>query len=750
MNSREDSARQHAAKRDCAADSQAAPAQQPTGSKFVAYPLRREPVSTSAPYQRNKWNSSVDGWLVLLLTVICAFTRLYQIGLSNRVSWDESYFNVRFSGMYLNHSYHHDVHPPLAKLLISLSRFVADGSNRTMEPKGNYPPDFNYTFTRCFTALFGIGLAPLAYLTCFHLNMQRQACFLAGLLVIADNALCVMSRFVLLDAPLLFFTAAALCSIAGFQNTRHCAFSPAWWRWLLLTGAALGLVSSSKWVGFFAVALVGLYTMEELLNMYADFMPASTAIKHFGARVTALIILPIAIYMASFAVHFAVLSHSGPGDATMPPAFQARLYGSKLSYQPFTVMYGSLLDLRSMHPGSGLLHSHPHKYPDGSQQQQVTGYSHSDSNNNWVIMRIGNELNYTSDPLLPVKDGDTVRLMHKRTSTMLHSHRSYKAHVSTHDHEVTAYGKPEWNDTNNEWRIEIHKEESSVANGEIHAITTQFRLRHATTNCLLSAAGVKLPPWGFRQTEVSCSRSQSPRSAANLWVVERHANPRVPSVDMRSIVKTSFISNFLRLNMEMARSNNALIPDRDKYNHLESDPWSWPFLVYPMRLLGSWKKGDIKYYEVGNPLIWWSSALMCLLYPLQLAYYHVRQARGVPGVWAPGEERHFWNAGKLLWGGWMLHYLPFFAMGRVTYIHHYLPALYFAVLLLAFEVDHFCRRLALGERPRTIVVAMCAVCMLAVFCWFAPLTFGYIGPMDDLKYRQWLPTWNIYRDKYSM
>ena len=34
-----------------------------------------------------------------------------------------------------------------------------------------------------------------------------------------------------------------------------------------------------------------------------------------------------------------------------------------------------------------------------------------------------------------------------------------------------------------------------------------------------------------------------------------------------------------------------------------------------------------------------------------------------------------------------LHYFPFIAMARVTYVHHYYPALYFAILTLGFLVD---------------------------------------------------------------
>ncbi|KAJ2190329.1 Protein O-mannosyltransferase 2 [Coemansia sp. RSA 532] len=714
---------------------------------FAAYPAHTDSVSASVPYQRNVWDRQ-DRWIVAALTLLCAFTRLYRIGRRNVSSWDERHFG-KFGALYINRTFYHDLHPPTAKLLVALSEVMA-GHNGTFNFKGEYPPYVNYVFMRQFMALFGIGLAPLAYLTCHQLNMRRRACVLAALFVTLDNATCVMSRFILLDAPLLFFTAASLCSVAGLQNSRHQAFSRTWWRWLLFTGASLGLVASCKWVGFLTIGLVGLYTIDELLNMYSDCLAIKTLASHFLARVLCLIVVPLIIYAACFKVHFVVLNRSGPGDSRMPPAFQASLIGSPLGHQPFTVAYSSQLTLRSLHSGSGLLHSHAHRYPMGSQQQQITCYGHSDTNNEWIIARPqGEGFNDTSSAPEPVRHGDVVSLMHRQTKTMLHSHRAHMAPVSTKDYEVTAYGKLGWKDRNNNWRVEIVNEQSKVVNGELHAITTQFNLRHVSTNCLLSAAAVKLPSWGFRQTEVSCSREGSPQLLANLWVVEKHVNARLPKADMRSMVKRSFLRDFVQLNIVMARSNNALIPDRDKYNHLESDPWTWPLLLYPMRMLGSWKKGDIKYYEVGNPLLWWSSTICCVLLPLQIFLYFARRQRKAPAVWAPGEALHYWNGAKLLWGGWFMHYIPFFAMGRVTYIHHVLPALYFALLLLAFEIDYLCRRI-LQNRLQNVIVGIWAVAALAVFCWFAPLTFGYSGAIEELKYRQWLPTWNLYRDKYMV
>jgi dolichyl-phosphate-mannose-protein mannosyltransferase len=57
-------------------------------------------------------------------------------------------------------------------------------------------------------------------------------------------------------------------------------------------------------------------------------------IWHWGARVVCLIMLPVLVFMASFKVHFMVLSHSGPGDAQMSSLFQANLIGNDFAKNP--------------------------------------------------------------------------------------------------------------------------------------------------------------------------------------------------------------------------------------------------------------------------------------------------------------------------------------------------------------------------------------------------------------------------------
>jgi dolichyl-phosphate-mannose-protein mannosyltransferase len=86
--------------------------------------------------------------------------------------------------------------------------------------------------------------------------------------------------------------------------------------------------------------------------------------------------------------------------------------------------------------------------------------------------------------------------------------------------------------------------------------------------------------------------------------------------------------------------------------------------------------------------------------------------------------------------------MPFFIMGRVTYLHHYFPALYFAILLVPFLMDHFTSKLS--KRTQAFTWALAYTLVIAVFLHFAPLAYGMIGPASDYSSRKWLKTWNLY------
>lgn len=90
----------------------------------------------------------------------------------------------------------------------------------------------------------------------------------------AENGLVTQSRLILLDSPLVFFTALTALSFNSFTNQHEQgpshAFGGLWWFWLVATGLSLGATLSVKWVGLFTVAWVGSLTVLQLWVLLGD------------------------------------------------------------------------------------------------------------------------------------------------------------------------------------------------------------------------------------------------------------------------------------------------------------------------------------------------------------------------------------------------------------------------------------------------------------------------------------------------
>ena len=94
-----------------------------------------------------------------------------------------------------------------------------------------------------------------------------------------------------------------------------------------------------------------------------------------------------------------------------------------------------------------------------------------------------------------------------------------------------------------------------------------------------------------------------------------------------------------------------------------------------------------------------------------------------------------------LFMGWGLHYFPFFLMSRQLFLHHYLPALYFAILLLCAVFDFMTSTL----RPRWRLQIAAVLIILAVwnFSIFSPLVYGSPWTRAECENARWLRTWDF-------
>lgn len=401
-----------------------------------------------------------------------------------------------------------------------------------------------------------------------------------------------------------------------------------------MTGASLGCVLSVKWVGLFAVALVGIYTIEDLWDMWGDVrMPKKVYLNHWIARIVCLIILPFSIYVFSFILHFSLLYKSGPGDAQMSSLFQANLEGNSMTENPLEVAYGSNLTIKNAGFGGGLLHSHIQTYPEGSKQQQVTCYHHKDENNHWTIRpprEQDDEQSYDQpdnpDFIRFLKDGDLIRLTHISTNRNLHSH-PVNAPITTGQWEVSCYGTDTVGDTQDNWKVEIVDDFNYQNKDRIRSLTTRFRLRHERLGCLLTADNTVLPQWGFKQVEVYCDKRNDTENPHSMWNVEQHWNTKLPPAP-RNAYKSPFLRDFITLNVAMWTSNNALTPDPDKVDILSSEPSEWPLATVGLRMCG-WGDKQVKYYLLGNPIVWWLSIGAIFVFCLTTGVYVIRMQRKI-------------------------------------------------------------------------------------------------------------------------
>uniref|UniRef100_A0A1B0GQC3 Protein O-mannosyl-transferase C-terminal four TM domain-containing protein n=1 Tax=Phlebotomus papatasi TaxID=29031 RepID=A0A1B0GQC3_PHLPP len=151
----------------------------------------------------------------------------------------------------------------------------------------------------------------------------------------------------------------------------------------------------------------------------------------------------------------------------------------------------------------------------------------------------------------------------------------------------------------------------------------------------------------------------------------------VPKVNFE-VYAPGFLSRFFESHAVMIQGNAGLKP---KEGEVTSQPWQWPINYRGQFFSGS----AYRIYLLGNPIIWWSNLVFIAIFLVLFIISAIRHERGYEDFTNPDSESKWRSlrAGAWLFGGWLLHYLPFWAMGRVLYFHHYFPALIFNSMLTA-------------------------------------------------------------------
>ncbi|KAK9860915.1 hypothetical protein MYU51_006309 [Penicillium brevicompactum] len=703
-----------------------------------------------------------DYKLIVLVTMIAAAVRLFRIYQPTSVVFDEVHFGG-FASKYIKGKFFMDVHPPLAKLLLTLAGWLAgfDGNFDFKDIGKDYlEPGVPYVAMRMLPAILGVLTVPLMFLTLRVTGCRSSTAALGAGLVIFDNALVTQSRLILLDSPLIFFTALTALAFSCFTNQQELgpayAFRGPWWFWLVFTGLSLGATLSVKWVGLFTMAWVGSLTALQLWVLLGDSKTVTPRLwlKHFFSRVFCLIVIPVGFYLAMFGIHFMCLVNPGEGDGFMSSEFQATLNSKSMQDVPADVSFGSRVSLRHLNTQGGYLHSHPHMYPTGSKQQQITLYPHKDENNLFLLEN-------TTQPLGPygevegpfawdnltapgfIEDGSIIRLYHTITHRRIHSHDE-RPPVTEADwqYEVSAYGYEGFaGDANDLFKVEIvpSMSETPESKKRLRTIQSKFRLVHVMTGCVLFSHKVKLPDWGWEQQEVTCAKGGTlPNS---VWYIEQNQHPSMAAdAEKVNYRNPGFLGKFWELQKVMWTTNAGLVES----HAWDSRPPSWPTLL---RGINFWGKDFRQIYLLGNPLIWWSSTLAIAIYVVFKGLSVIRWQRSCGDYKHVSFKRFDYEVGTSVLG-WFFHYFPFYLMARQLFLHHYLPALYFAIMVLCQELDFLTNRIksfGLVSKPaigKTLMAAFLGLSIL-VFTLYAPLVYGNPWTKDACNKVKLLGSWDF-------
>ncbi|KAH3666158.1 hypothetical protein OGAPHI_004347 [Ogataea philodendri] len=699
------------------------------------------------------FNSSIDPSLdkyyqltSVLLTLLALGTRFYYIWYPDEVVFDEVHFG-KFASYYLERTYFFDLHPPFAKLLIAFVGYLVgfDGKFKFDNIGDSYVSNsVPYIPLRALSAILGALTVPLMFNTMKECGYAIPTCTFAALLVLFDNAHVAETRLILLDATLIFSVAASVYCYVKFVKQRKHPFTYPWYKWLLLTGVSLSCVISTKYVGVFTFACIGvavIWDLWELLDIKKGLTIRVFA-RHVVQRAWGLIVIPFLIYLGWFYIHFAILTKSGPGDAFMSSDFQETLGDSPLAREAREVQFHDIITIKHKDTQC-LLHSHLYNYPlryeDGrvsSQGQQVTCVKDSnDENNHWQILPA---LQYPEDQLFgqTVKQGDTIRLKHVATGGYLLTHDVASPLFPTNEEftiindeqsETTRYNDTLFRlDPFDKRKHDVLKSKASV-----------FKLFHVpTTVTMWTHDDQLLPDWAFNQQEVNGNKKVT--DPDNFWTIDSIVGLTGKRAEYvpKQVKSLPFLTKWWELQLQMFEQNNKLSASHP----FASMPESWPMSLSGVSF---WTKTDTReqIYFIGNLFGWWLEVALLVCYGGVLLADQLTRRREIYVLNNKSRARLYKSIG-FFFCGWATHYFPFFLMNRQRFLHHYLPAHLLAAMFSAALLEFLFTDNRASEYkdpkdsntpgsihwiPYSSVLVLLSAMLIGTFVFLAPLTYGNVS-----------------------
>lgn len=590
--------------------------------------------------------------------------RFLFIAYPSSVVFDETHF-VGFAIKYIKREFILDVHPPLGKLLFALVGWaggIGEGTAVRQIQESYIGTGIPYVAMRALSCLCSALVPLIAYKTLAVAGFGETVSLAGGALVLVENSFQTLMRLVMLDSFVLTLNAASLLLFCGYWKKGSTLA-------LLLLGLCMGLCLSVKWVGLFMFPPVLLFVSCELWGIATDHRRKIIGLR--GSLVLALLVraaclvaVPLCIYVLSFAAHFALQSEHNGNAYKMSFNYQVTLNSHPYTDSARYVESGAFISLAFKKTRQHLSSTNVGYGGDSARQCVFAAYGRNHEAL-WEIRRL--------DGGGRVRSGDSVYLISKETGRYLHSDetaapissaKSFKE-VCTHAESGGAV-----------WVIES-------GGGDVQCKNRDVRLRHRDSERYLGVGRARLKEERVAEYGYEVFSTKDGRRERTVLVIDDNSGGGAE--ERVQFTPLSPLGKLVELNRTMFEMN-----DKMTGNHpFSSAPSQWPLHRATVSLWSGataeaedGNKDDSAYiYLVGNAPLWRLSALAVLAFP----------AVAVVKIRLRAREKDFF--GLFLVAAYLSNYLPYFFMDRERYLHHYLPSLFFSILLFVSVVSAWPRLL---------------------------------------------------------
>lgn len=215
------------------------------------------------------------------------------------------------------------------------------------------------------------------------------------------------------------------------------------------------------------------------------------------------------------------------------------------------------------------------------------------------------------------------------------------------------------------------------------------------------------------------------------WAVAFALTPELGKADEFLTRQGAFLPDLLQTHRTLFHANWSL-PDTHPY---ASRFWAWPWIG---RTIFYWSSEGRSIYFVGNPAVWWGSAMLVIT-AATTAVLSRGSNMQVQGERDGAQKLLLWVPLVAFAGS----YLPFAMVGRILFAYLYLLPLVFAALASALFLDRigWITTGSLRSQPLRYFVAVGVVVL--GFLAIAPITYGWppLGEGGHLLFKLF-PSWS--------